>query len=71
MTTFRIKPHLITGRQMIEIVDDNADVVGAIYPTQDGSNMIHIVSNYFTDDPIRPSTGGISTPGYLIAFKSP
>lgn len=71
MTSLQIKLHEITGRRVVEISDDRGDVVGVMYPTQDGSNAVHIVSNYFDDKPIQETVGQIPVPGLLVKFKSP
>jgi hypothetical protein len=70
MTSFRIAFHSATGRRCVEVFDDHGQFVAAIYPTDDGSNRIHIVSNYFADDPIAPSSGDVPVPGYLVKFKA-
>lgn len=71
MTSLQMKFHEITGRRVVEVVDDRGDVVGVIYPTQDGSNAVHLVSNYFADEPFQQTVGQIPVPGYLVKFRSP
>ncbi len=71
MTALAMKFHEITGRRVVEISDDQGNVVGVIYPTQDGSNAIHIVSNYFIEEPFQEPVGQIPVPGYLVKFRSP
>jgi len=55
---------------MIEVYNDDGKMVGCIYPTENGSNSIHIVSNYFADDPIKESHGMLPAPGYLVKFRA-
>lgn len=68
MTTLKMAVHGETGRRMVEVYDDSGEFIASIYPTQDGSNTIHVVSNYFSGDPIK-SSGMIPVPGYLFHFK--
>lgn len=70
MTTLKLAFHDTIGRRIVEIYDDNDDMVGCIYPTQDGSNSVHIVSKYFADVPINPSVSMIPVPGFVIQFKA-
>jgi hypothetical protein len=70
MTTLKPGLHSATGRTMVEIYDDDGKMVGCIYATSDGSNSIHVVSNYFADDPINPSVKMIPVPGFVIQFKA-
>lgn len=69
MTSFKIAFHAGTQRRMIEVYDDAGGFVASIYPTEDGTNRIHIVSNYFDDNPITESAGLVPVPGYLVKFK--
>jgi hypothetical protein len=69
MTSMKMAFHAATGRRCVEVFDDRGEFVAGIYPTQDGSNSIHIVSRYFADEPIKPSTGDVPVPGYLVRFK--
>ncbi len=69
MTTLKMSTHEVTGRRMVEVFDDSGEFIGSIYPTQDGSNTIHIVSNYFSGDPIK-SSSFIPVPGYLFHFRA-
>ena len=69
MTALKMAFHSATGRRMVEVYDDQGKMVGCIYPTEDGSNSVHIVSNYFADDPIKQSVGLLPVPGYRIKFK--
>lgn len=68
MTSLKMAYHETTGRRIVEVFDDTGTFVAAIYPTEDGSNTIHIVSKYFSGDPI-PSAGMVPVPGYLVHFK--
>lgn len=68
MTSLKMAFHDNTGRRIVEVFDDKGAFVGAIYPTEDGSNTIHIVSKHFSGDP-TPSSGMIPVPGYLVHFK--
>jgi len=70
MTTLKSSLHSATGREMVEIYNDDGKMVGCIYATQDSSNSIHVVSNYFADDPIIQSVGMVPVPGYLVRFKA-
>ncbi|MBT1509360.1 hypothetical protein KIP88_02500 [Bradyrhizobium sp. SRL28] len=71
MTTLKPDIHSATGRAMVEIYNDDGKMVGCIYSTDNGSNSIHVVSNYFADDePIKPSIGMLPVPGYLVRFKA-
>jgi hypothetical protein len=70
MTTLKPGFHSATAQVMVEIYNDDGKMVGCIYPTQDGSNSIHVVSNYFADDPIKESVGRLPVPGYLVQFKA-
>lgn len=67
MTSLKMSFHNATGRRMVEIYDDNGKFVGCIYPSADGSNAIHIVSNYFDGEPVE-SKGLVPVPGYLVKF---
>ena len=69
MTSLTMAFHTLSGRRTVEVYDDAGEFVGCIYPTNDGSNSIHIVSNYFGEDPIKRSIGMLPVPGYLIQFK--
>lgn len=69
MTSLKSAFHGSTGRRMVEIYDDSGSFIGSIYPTDDGSNSIHIVSKYFGNDPIQPSPGMLPVPGYTVQFK--
>jgi hypothetical protein len=69
MTALKMAFHQGTGRRMVEILDDDGNMIGAIYATHDGSNAIHIVSKYFEDDPIDQSISMIPVPGYIVHFK--
>ena len=69
MTSFKIAFHASTLRRIIEVYDDTGGMVAVIYPTEDGTNRIHIVSNYFDDNPIKQSVGAVPVPGYLVKFK--
>lgn len=42
MTSFKLGFHQATGRRMVEVYDDTGEFCGAIYPTHDGSNAIHM-----------------------------
>ena len=55
MTSLKMAFHETTGRRIVEVFDDRGEFIGAIYPTQDGSNCIHLVSKYFADDNFKPS----------------
>jgi hypothetical protein len=68
MTSMRMAFHHATGRRMVEVFDDRGQFVGSIYPTENGSNSIHIVSKYFGDYPFESSGEGMP-PGYLVRFK--
>lgn len=68
MTALKMSFHSGSGRLMVEVYDDRGKMVGCIYPTEDGSNSIHVVSNYFADEPIRESKGLLPVPGYLVKF---
>jgi hypothetical protein len=69
MTTLKMETHMQTGRAMVEVYDDDGNFVATIYPTDNNSNGIHIVSKYFADNPINPSVSMIPVPGFLIQFK--
>jgi hypothetical protein len=69
MTSLKMAFHERTGRRIVEVFDDSGEFVCAIYPGQDGSNSIHIVSKHFADEPIRQSAGLIPVPGYIVQFK--
>lgn len=69
MTTLKPGFHSANSQVMIEIWNDDGKMVGCIYPTHDGSDSIHVVSNYFADDPIIQSVGMLPVPGYLVRFK--
>lgn len=70
MTSLKMAFHSATGRRIVEIYDDRGEMVGVIYPTENGSNAIHIVSNYFADNgAIMDSVGMVPVPGYLVRFK--
>ena len=68
MTSLKMAFHESTGRRMVEVFDDRGEFVAAIYPTQDGSNAIHIVSKYFAEEP-KASVSFIPIPGFLVQFK--
>jgi len=71
MTTLKSGLHTSTGREMVEIYDDDNKMIGCIYATDNDSNSIHVVSNYFCDDePIKKSVGMLPVPGYLVKFKA-
>ena len=71
MTTLKSGLHTGTGREIVEIYDDDGKMVGCIYGTDNGSNSIHVVSNYFCDDePIKKSVGMLPVDGYLVKFKA-
>jgi hypothetical protein len=70
MTALKFAFHSATGRRMVEVYNDDGKMVGCIYPTENGTNSIHIVSNYFADDPVKPSVGMLPVPGYLVQFKA-
>jgi len=70
VTSLKMSFHSATGRRMIEVYNDDGKMVGCIYPTENGSNSIHIVSNYFADDPIKESHGMLPAPGYLVKFRA-
>lgn len=69
MSSFKMAFHSVTGRRIVEVYDDTGKMIGSIYPTEDGSNSIHIVSKHFEDEPIKPSHGVVDVPGYLVKFK--
>jgi hypothetical protein len=69
MTSLKMAFHGSTGRRIVEVFDDRGAFVGAIYPTDDGSNSVHLVSKHFDDDPIKPSVGMVPVPGYIVRFK--
>jgi hypothetical protein len=69
MTSLKLGFHGATGRRVVEVYDDRGKMVGCIYPTEDGSNAIHLVSNYFADDAVKQSVGMLPVPGYLVKFK--
>ncbi|RXG91608.1 hypothetical protein [Bradyrhizobium zhanjiangense] len=69
MTTLKMAFHAETGRRMVEVYGDDGSFIAAIYPTENGSNSIHIVSKHFADDPIQPSLGQVPVPGYLVTFN--
>lgn len=69
MTALKMAFHSASGRRMVEVYNDDGKMVGCIYPTEDGSNAIHVVSNYFADDPIKSSAGKIPVPGYTVKFR--
>lgn len=68
MTSLKMAFHQASGRRIVEIYDDKGEFVGAIYPTQDGSNCIHIVSNFFDAAPIAESESVLPVPGYTVKF---
>lgn len=68
MTSLKMAFHSASGRRMVEVYDDKGKMVGCIYPTDDGSNSIHIVSNHFANDAIKQSVGMLPVPGYLVKF---
>jgi len=70
MTSLKMGFHSATGRRMVEVYSDDGKMVGCIYPTDDGSNSIHIASNYFADDALKASIGMLPVPGYLVKFKA-
>lgn len=71
MTTLKPGFHSAHAEVMVEIYNDDGKMVGCIYPTRDGSNSIHVVSNHFADaEPIKPSVGMLPVPGYLVKFKA-
>lgn len=69
MTTLKMAFHSQSGRRVVEIFDDSGRFIGAIYPTDDGSNGVHIVSKHFDDPVVEASPGAILMPGYLMRFK--
>ena len=69
MTTLKMAFHDQTGRRVVEVFDDRGTFVAGIYPTDDGSNSVHIISYYFADKPIKPSPGNVPMPGLLVCFK--
>lgn len=79
MTTLRMGFHERTGRRIVEIVDDRGYLVGVIYPTDDGSNAVHITSRYFAGEPTRPPqyqhplvaalSDATGTDSFLIKFR--
>lgn len=79
MTTLRMAFHQTTGRRIVEIVDDRGYVCGVVYPTDDGSNAVHIVSRYFAGEPERPDSGPLGAllldqsgvESFLIKFREP
>jgi hypothetical protein len=70
MTSLKPGFHSANAQVMVEIYNDDGKMVGCIYPTQDGSNSIHVVSNYFADDAVKQSVGMLPVPGYLVKFKA-
>jgi hypothetical protein len=70
MTMLRMAFDRSSGRRITEVYDDRGEFIAAIYPTADGSNSVHIVSNYFADDPVNPSEGIIPVEGYQVRFRS-
>ncbi len=68
MTILKMAFHSRTGRRIVEVFDDAGRMVGCVYPTDDGSNAIHIVSAHFDGEP-APSEGVIPIPGFLIKFR--
>jgi len=71
MSALKMAFHSQTGRRIVEIYDDYGRVVGVIYPTEDGSNGVHIVSSHFEGEPRRSEEGILKTPGYVIEFHRP
>jgi hypothetical protein len=78
MTTLKMGFHGQTGRRIVEIYDDRGFNIGAIYPTDDGSNAVHIVSRYFAGEPTRPQDSNAvaaalsqmtGTESFLISFR--
>ena len=70
MTSMKLAFHSATGRRIVEVYNDDGHMVGCIYPTDDGSNSIHVVSNYFADEAIKESAGMLPVPGYLVKFTA-
>lgn len=70
MTSMKLAFHSATGRRIVEVYNDDGKMVGCIYPTEDGSNSIHVVSNYFADVPVMQSVGMLPVPGYLVRFRA-
>lgn len=71
MTILKMAIHQLTGRRCVEVHDDAGKVVACIYPTEDGSNGIHIVSKYFEGEPTRTPESQIPVPTYLLKFRRP
>jgi hypothetical protein len=71
MTTLKMAFHSRTGRRMVEVFDDYDRFVAAIYPTEDGSNGVHIVSQHFEGQPTHSEEGIVKMPGYVVKFKKP
>lgn len=69
MTALKMAFHSATGRRIVEVYDDDGALVATIYPTEDGSNRIHIVSNHFADHPVEESVGAIPVSGYTVKFR--
>ena len=69
MTEFRLGIHRLTGEIMVDIIGDDGSLVGAIYPTSNGSNAIHIVSKHFAEVPIVQTMAEVPIPGYAVKFK--
>lgn len=70
MTILRMATHNLTGRRMVEILDDHGKLAGTIYPAEDGTNSIHIVSEHFEENPITEAPKGmIKLPGYRVSFR--
>jgi len=69
MTEFRLGIHRLSGDIIVEIISDDGLLVGAIYPTHNGSNSIHVVSKYFAKVPIVETLAEVPIPGYAIKFR--
>ena len=56
-----------TAQRVVLVCDDDDSMLATIYPTDDGSNRIHIVSRHFADQPVEESVGAV--PGYTMKFR--
>lgn len=67
MTSFKIGFRAGSARRMVEVFGDDGQFIGAIYPVEDGSNSIHLVSKYETSMEEAPPSR-IPLPSKLIKF---
>jgi hypothetical protein len=78
MTSFKMAFHAVTKRRIVEVYDDDGQPVAVIYPSDDGSNSINIVSSYFDERP-RDTVANIkddytlygvhTVPGFRFQFR--